>query len=177
MTAEPNFSDVQKLVQGFVEDLVGLLRNRWEERRAGQVILARNLAAEAHDGQVDKIGEPYFQHAEWVSSWFQDDPVLEAAGYLHDAVEDTDWTLDTLRDRGVDEGVVQLVDHLTRRRDEHRETYLIRLAEDPRAVKIKLADISHNLRPDRLGRIADADERERLVRKYSRTLSVLAREL
>ena len=68
---------------------------------------AQSLAAECHDGMVDKYGNPYMEHLERVADRVREmeydfvDETSEiemyvATAYLHDIVEDTEITRDVL---------------------------------------------------------------------------------
>lgn len=61
------------------------MRITWDHVEA-----ARQLAARAHTGQVDKSGRPYIEHpAAVVDRLPGGDPLLLVVGWLHDVVEDT----------------------------------------------------------------------------------------
>ena len=120
---------------------------------------AYELAAKAHAEQFRKSGEPYIIHPIGVASILaglqMDDKTL-AAAFLHDVVEDTDYTLDTIRSQfGV--VVANLVDGVTKlgkieyisKEDRQIENYrkmFLAMARDIRVVLIKLADRLHNMR-------------------------------
>lgn len=73
-----------------------------------------------------------------------DEEVL-AAAVLHDTVEDTDVTLDSLRTSGFTERTVALVDALTKRKGECYGEYLLRVkAGGPMAMLIKVSDATDN---------------------------------
>ena len=117
------------------------------------------FAMMAHKGQKDYGGLPYITHpinvAETVMRQGLSDEAVVAA-LLHDTVEDTDVTLEEIRE-SFGYTVRDLVSLLTR--NPERETYdefisrIIDAAEsDPaflEAVFIKLADIQDNTRADR----------------------------
>lgn len=106
---------------------------------------AIELANHAHAGQVDKSGHPYIFHPVRVASTFSDE-VLQTIAVLHDVVEDTDVTLADL-DTLFPQGIVDAVDALTRRDGETYAGYILRVAQNPSARAVKIADIRDNLRP------------------------------
>lgn len=136
---------------------------------------ADRLAARLHEGQLDKAGEPYIEHPRAVArltAVFGGTLHQQLAALLHDVVEDTDCTLDDLRELGTPEPVVALVDALTKRPGEQRDDYLARVVANPDAILVKRADIASNSDPARLGKLPE-ELRERLQRKYAHTLEVL----
>lgn len=134
---------------------------------------AVQLASRAHAGQTDKLGAPYIEHPLAVAELLGPAPeYVRAAAVLHDVVEDTDVTLEAVRQQ-FGARVASLVDALTHRAWETREDYLARIVAHGRwAVKVKRADVAHNTDPARMAALDDAT-RQRLVRKYARTLAVL----
>ena len=65
------------------------------------VIRAEGIARAAHDGQVDKAGMPYAEHPARVAARCAPDPAAMAAGWLHDVLEDTEVTAQTLVAHGI----------------------------------------------------------------------------
>ena len=103
------------------------------------------MAALAHDGQTDKIGAPYIFHSLRVASTFSDE-MLQVIAVLHDAVEDTDTALSDI-DARLPQAVVNAVEALTRRSEESYKKFIDRVALNPNARLVKIADIRDNLRP------------------------------
>ncbi|MDQ3702243.1 MAG: HD domain-containing protein [Chloroflexota bacterium] len=122
------------------------------------------LAAEAHRGQVypSQTGEPYILHPLRVMLRLESETERVAA-LLHDVVEDTPTTLTDLRRLGYPDDVVAAVDRLTRRDGETYEAYIERIAGDPLARRVKLADLADNLDNNRRLEPAPA-VRERIAR-------------
>lgn len=137
---------------------------------------AERLATSAHEGQFDKAGRPYIEHPRRVANrvWDVDGrPAAVCVAWLHDVVEDTDVTLDDLREAGFDDAIVAAVDALTRR-DGEGDAYYRRVAASELAMVVKRADIWDNTNADRLAALSAA-QRHRLQAKYAHALEVLAR--
>ncbi len=139
---------------------------------------AIEIAKHAHEGQFRKTGEPYIIHPlavkKILEEWGMDEDTV-IAGVLHDTVEDTNLTLDDIRQE-FGESVAFLVDGVTKLSNARTgmrdiDTYLpatkdnflrlmIALGDDIRVLIIKLADRLHNLRtlsalpPDKQKKIA-----------------------
>lgn len=135
---------------------------------------AIGIAVQAHRGQKDRAGAPYILHPLRMMFRVQTEAERMAA-VLHDVVEDTEWTLEALRERGFPEEVVDAVDHLTRREAESYDEFVTRAAAHPVARRVKLADLEDNMDVRRTGTLAD-DDVERLGR-YLRAWRRLTQDL
>lgn len=104
------------------------------------------IALEAHDGQKDLVGNPAILHLMAVCLAGKSEQ-QKKAGILHDIVEDTDLTLDDLRQKGVEEDVVRVVDLLTHREEDSYEEYIRKIVSSGNeiAIQVKLNDLHHNL--------------------------------
>ncbi len=114
------------------------------------------LAAQAHRGQVDKVGQPYLLHLLRVMFRLEGEQA-QIVGVLHDLVEDTSYTLDDLRAMGYTEPIVQAVDGLTRRPDETYEQFVERASANPLARRVKRADLEDNMDIRRYESLNDKD--------------------
>lgn len=135
------------------------------------VTLARGLAEKAHGGQVDKAGQPYISHPARVAARLETDYEI-AVAWLHDVLEDTDLTVQDLRDYGLPQQVVSAVEALTRRLGEDPQEYYQRVAGDRLATRVKFADLEDNSDPVRLA-LLDESTRTRLIAKYRKGHALL----
>jgi len=129
------------------------------------------LAESSHRGQMRKSGEPYITHPLAVTLILAElgaETTTLTASLLHDTVEDTDVTLDQVREEFGDEvcylvdGVTKLekVDYGAAAEPETFRKMLVATGNDVRVMSIKLADRLHNMRtlgvmrPEKQARIA-----------------------
>jgi (p)ppGpp synthase/HD superfamily hydrolase len=104
--------------------------------------IAKEIAAVAHRGQIDKAGKPYINHLEAVAAKLKSTEEKTVA-WLHDIFEDTDYSQDQLS-VFFPQSIVAAVEALTKRQGESYDDYLRRISENPLAIKVKLADLEHN---------------------------------
>lgn len=128
---------------------------------------AIQIAADAHHGQLDKLGRPYFDHCQRVAASMVDEQA-RAVAYLHDVVEKgSNWTLDRLKEEGFAPPILAAVDALTRRPLEEEEAFVRRAGANPLARPVKQADLEDNL--------WQAEMAGRDKAKYERGLDILNR--
>ena len=131
---------------------------------------AYEIAKRAHLGQIDKAGEDYIKHPEKVDSFVNSDEE-KAVAYLHDVIEDTELTLEDLREYGFSEEVLKAVDVITKKKGQDYQTYLNSVKENKLARVVKLADLRHNSDLTRLINITEKDiERKE---KYQKAIDFL----
>lgn len=107
------------------------------------------FAVEAHKGQKDKGKKPYIYHPIYVAEHVEGD-IAKSVAYLHDVVEDTKYTLEDLRNAGFSDEIVDAVDVLTKREGMSYEKYIEKVAKNPLATTVKLADLEHNSQISRI---------------------------
>lgn len=83
---------------------------------------------------------------------------------LHDVVEDTAVTITEIRHRFGD-GTARIVDGVTRRPGEEYAAFVVRAAQDPDSLLVKLADNTHNL-----STLPPGDGRQRRYRRARKVL-------
>lgn len=177
-----------------VEDITSLLDYPTKEDKVF-IEKAYDFALKAHDGQLRKSGEPYFNHvfetAKILAS-LKMGPTTVAAGLLHDSIEDGVATEEKIKDEFGDEvlflvnGVTKLGKVKYRGAERHVESlrkFLVAAAQDIRVLIIKLADRLHNMRtlkyvrPDKQKRIALETLEIYGPLAYRLSIRILSREL
>lgn len=91
---------------------------------------------------------------------------------LHDVVEDTQYTLEDLKNLGFSDEIIEAVDALSKRSGEAYQDYLNRVAANPRATRVKIADLRHN---SDLSRFSDEPDPTIVAKlpKYSKAIEFL----
>lgn len=133
---------------------------------------AMRLAYAAHHGQQDKSGQPYIFHPYHLAEQMEDETAVCVA-LLHDVVEDTAVTFADL-EQAFPEEVTAALRLLTHRRGTDYFDYIRAIRQNPVAVRVKLADIAHNLDESRFaGCPAAAEAAAGLKEKYIRARAIL----
>ena len=145
------------------------------------------LAAQAHEGQIRKSGDPFLTHPVNVAMILAQlglDERTVAAALLHDAVEDSDVSLPQIESEiGFD--IAQLIDGVTKlqairfrsaeqSRAENIRKMIVATARDVRVLLIKIADRLHNMRT--LGPLPE-ERREIIARETLEIYAPLAHRL
>jgi len=128
------------------------------------------LAAQHHDGQTDKGGNPYILHPLrlMLQASTEDEQIT---ALLHDIVEDTALKLEDLRNEGFNERIIEAIDCLTRRPDETYELFIERIKGNDLARRVKILDLEDNCDPTRIPNPGEKDMQR--LEKYRKALSVL----
>ncbi len=99
-----------------LDELLSILPDYYSPADIEMVKRAYRMAEEVHAGQKRASGEPYINHCLAVASLLADyamTPDVVAAGLLHDTVEDTNLTIDIIR-QDFGESVANLVQGVTK---------------------------------------------------------------
>ncbi len=127
---------------------------------------AKTRAAEAHQGQFDKAGRPYFEHPQRVVGHLVNPTADEVVvAWMHDVVEDTEVTLQEV-EKEFGSTPAAAVNAITRRPEEADSDYYARVKANPIAPSVKAADLADNTDPARLA-LLDSTQRARLEAKYA----------
>lgn len=107
--------------------------------------IALQIATKAHEGQKDRDGYPVILHPITVGMMGDTDEE-KMAGFLHDVVEDTDYTFDDLLAKGIPAGVVNALRLLTHTKGTDYYEYVQAIIDsgNPIALQVKYNDLRHN---------------------------------
>jgi len=142
-----------------LDDLITAVKKNTKNLSVGQIKNAYLFAKEAHNGQMRHSGEPYIIHPVAVAKILLElgmDTQTIIAGLLHDVLEDTPVSFETLEKEFTQE-VAYLVNGVTKlstmKYTSRTETQMenirkmfLAMAHDIRVIIIKLADRLHNMR-------------------------------
>lgn len=164
------------------------------QQEISQLLTAIRFASTAHDGQLDKGGEPYIFHCLRVGGSLLPDVEAAVVGVLHDALEDTEFNpceayfhLRLSRDQIKALGLLCRLPFLSipfielpPHRPPKYMTYIRRLSQNPLARKVKIADLKDNLDPrrnalarERLREAGRSNEMRSHVARYRAALALL----
>jgi RelA/SpoT family (p)ppGpp synthetase len=146
---------------------------------------AYNFAIKAHSKQKRASGDPYSVHPIEVANILTDlklDSATIATGLLHDTIEDTFATYETIKNEFGEE-VAELVDGVTKisvfentaainSKAENFRKLILATAKDIRVLLVKLADRLHNMRT--IKSIKQEEKRHRISQETMEIYSPLA---
>ena len=106
---------------------------------------AITIAFEAHKGQSSINGEPYILHSLrlLIKSKSNEERIIAV---LHDVIEKSNISLADLKNKGFDQNIISSIDSLSRRKSESYVDYIERLMQNRISVKIKLLDLTDNIK-------------------------------
>ena len=146
---------------------------------------AYNFAVKAHGNQKRHSGDPYVIHPVAVANILTDlklDSATIATGLLHDTIEDTYATYQTIKEEFGQE-VADLVEGVTKisalenqakinSKAENFRKLILATSKDIRVLLVKIADRLHNMRT--IGAINNPEKKERIAKETMEIYSPLA---
>lgn len=161
MNAQDDRSEYEnQMIQDEFNRLIDDYCHSNHRRKIERITKAFNFANQAHKGVRRRSGEPYIMHPLAVARIVCNEMGLGSTSIccalLHDVVEDTEYTVENLRDM-FDDKIAQIVDGLTKisgvffdkhvsAQAENFRKLLLTMSSDIRVILIKLADRLHNMR-------------------------------
>lgn len=150
----------EKMVGDAYQHLIDTYLATRHRKKTDIITKAFNFAKQAHKGVRRLSGEPYIMHPIAVAQIAAEEVGLGStsicAALLHDVVEDTDYTVDDIRNMFGDK-VALIVDGLTKisggifgekasAQAENFKKLLLTMSDDIRVILIKICDRLHNMR-------------------------------
>ena len=146
---------------------------------------AYNFAVKAHQNQKRESGDPYSVHPIEVANILTElklDSATITTGLLHDTIEDTFATYETIKNEFGDE-VAELVDGVTKisvfentaganSKVENFRKLILATSKDIRVLLVKIADRLHNMRT--IKAISNIDKRHRIAQETMEIYAPLA---
>lgn len=114
---------------------------------------AHILCFQAHKNQTDQGGLPYVFHPLHLAEQMDTEEEICVA-LLHDVIEDTSCTIETIREEGFSPAVCEALSAMTRQPGMPYMDYIWALRPNALARKVKLADLNHNMDLSRLKQVS-----------------------
>ena len=167
------------------EDLINKVKSYNKFLNPESLNKAYNFAVKAHENQKRESGDPYSIHPIAVASILTElklDSATIATGLLHDTIEDTYATYETIKVEFGQE-VADLVDGVTKisvfenqaisnSKAENLRKLILATSKDIRVLLVKLADRLHNMRT--IDAINKIEKKERIAKETMEIYSPLA---
>ncbi len=170
------------------EDLIAKIKSYDPNVDENLISRAYDFGMKAHDSQKRASGEAYFSHPVEVAyklTEYKLDAASIVTALLHDTVEDTEATLESIEENFGKE-IRSLVDGVTKlsrlegksenmKQAENFRKLLIAMSEDLRVLLVKLSDRLHNM--ETLSHIKKPEKRHRIARETLEIYAALAERI
>ena len=167
------------------EELINKVKSYNKFLNPATLVKAYDFAIKAHENQKRQSGDPYSIHPIAVANILSDlklDSATIATGLLHDTIEDTYATYETIKNEFGQE-VADLVDGVTKisvfenqaithSKAENFRKLILATSKDIRVLLVKLADRLHNMRT--IGAISQIQKKERIAKETMEIYAPLA---
>ena len=156
-----------------IQDIIKGVKSYLPQADGDRIMRAYKFAEKAHEGMKRDSGEDYIQHPIETAMILMDlkpDEDSIIAALLHDVLEDTEVTVEDIREE-FDERIIPLLKGLEKlgkiyyqgreRQVENLRKMFLAMAKDIRVILVKLCDRLHNMRtlehvkPDKQKRVAE----------------------
>lgn len=133
---------------------------------------AINLAFKAHKHKIGQDGVPYICHPLHLAEQMTDE-LTTVVALLHDVVEDTDISVENIKNSGFPDEVVDAISVITRNKNDSYEEYIMKVKTNKLATIVKVTDLKHNLDVSRLCVDCIDSKISNRMNKYRKALTVL----
>lgn len=146
-----------------------------------EVKRAFDFMVQAHEGQFDKTGAPYWMHPLSVMLNLENPTIEEQQSALgHDILEDTEYTTRDLLNEGFRPEAIKIIVLLTKKENDKRP-YLEKIQDiidsgNLSAVRVKIADNKENMHEERMSDLPEKTQ-QRLLGKYRPSIKLLQEHL
>ena len=138
------------------------------------LLIAIEIATQAHQGQFDKSGKDYIGHPLRVMEMGRTEEE-KIAGVLHDVVEDSNWTFEALEAEGFSQEIIAAMKCVTKlSENENYDDFIDRVKKNPLAVAVKINYLTDNMDIRRLPYLSDKDVKR--LKKYLKAYKRLTGE-
>lgn len=107
------------------------------------------IAEQAHHGQTDKAGYPYIHHPLHLAEQMETE-LETVVALLHDVAEDTEIGFDAMAEQGIPAEAIASLRLLCHDDGIPYQDYIDAMRDDVTALRVKRADLLHNLDASRL---------------------------
>lgn len=155
------YKDYKEEIEKKYQEVIDSIYRNISEDESKMIRRAFEIAEKGHRNQIRKSGEPYIFHplevAKIVATKMSLGPTSVACAFLHDVVEDTEYTIDDIA-KEFPPKIIKIVEGLTKiglikpkkgeqasLQAENFRKIILTLSQDIRVILIKLADRLHNM--------------------------------
>ncbi len=129
------------------------------------------MASEAFIHKKDKGGKPYILHCLWVMNKVRHlGTRFMIVAVLHDLIEDTEYKIEDLSPE-FPKDIIIAIDILTHKEGDSYEDYIRMISHNELAKEVKLRDLEHNSKLNRLKGVREKDFQR--VIKYNKSYNYL----
>lgn len=151
-----------------------ILQKIFEQHKNLQIRQTFEISKIAHEGQIDKSGVEYIYHPMTVAFQCGGNISAMIVALLHDVAEDTNLSVDNLRERiSLTDEEIQALKLLTYDEKISYFDYIKKISVDELARQVKIVDLNHNSDLSRISKELITEKDLQLIEKYKRALKIL----
>ena len=151
-----------------------ILQKIFENHADARIRKAFEISKSAHFGQFDKAGVDYIYHPMTVALSCGGNISAMIVALLHDVVEDTDWTIENLRESiNLTTAEVAALQLLTHNKKIAYFDYIQNIKFNELSRQVKIADLEHNSDSSRIPAKVISEKDLRRIEKYKQALKIL----